>query len=317
MVSAPRPAVRIERDSSGPIEVVWLDNAKLRLGLVPALGGRLLSVRFAATELFWRNDSLLDDRLLPVSGHVPTPTAGPMGDWVNYGGDKTWVAPQGWDGPAQWAGPPDPVLDSGQYTVDVEAGSVTLTSGADPRTGLRLTRTVTLLPGSASYRLTLTATNVSTRPVRWALWNVTQLPGGGAVEAGIEADHEAPVVGLVEGTGVPAYRFTAPDRVVVPSQDIVGKLGFPGSAGWVAYAGNEATMTQSFAVQAGAEYPDRGSPLEVWLEHPLPQPLAELGGLDPPARIVECEVLGPVTDLAPGARMALTIDTRITPTVPR
>ena len=90
------------------------------------------------------------------------------------------------------------------------------------------------------------------------------------MEAGIEADHEAPVVGLVEGTGVPAYRFTAPDRVVVPSQDIVGKLGFPGSAGWVAYAGNEATMTQSFAVQAGAEYPDRGSPLEVWLEHPLP-----------------------------------------------
>ena len=62
-----------------------------------------------------------------------------------------------------------------------------------------------------------------------------------------------------------------------------------------------------FDVDPAGEYPDEGSPLEIWLEHPLPDPLAELGDQDPPARIVELEVLGPLTTLAPGAATALTI----------
>ena len=38
-------------------------------------------------------------------------------NWKNYGGAKTWPAPQGWDGEGQWPGPPDPVLDSGTLRV--------------------------------------------------------------------------------------------------------------------------------------------------------------------------------------------------------
>ncbi len=125
---------------------LWLDNGIVRLGFVPESGGRLLSVRVGPVELLWRNPLLLDDDLTPVGGHVLAPNDGRMGDWVNYGGDKTWPAPQGWDGPHQWAGPPDPVLDSGPYTVDATQDSVTLTSGDDPRTGLRLTRRFSLTP---------------------------------------------------------------------------------------------------------------------------------------------------------------------------
>jgi hypothetical protein len=300
------------RRDSGPLEVLWLDNGLLCLGLVPALGGRVLSVRYGTVELLWRNRKLLDDRLQPINDRAPSPNSGLMGDWVNYGGDKTWPAPQGWDEDTQWAGPPDPVLDSGPYAVDVENGvTVTMTSGDDPRTGLRLTRAVTLLPGELSYRLVLTAENISDCPVRWALWNVTQLPGGGDVHIGLDPKREPGVVDLVAGTGNPEFRYAGPDRVVVPRQEVVGKLGFPGSAGWVSYRTAEATLTQSFVVDSAAEYPDSGSPLEVWLEHPLPRPLAALGGLNPPAHIVECEVLGPLTQLAPGARGSLEIDVRV------
>jgi hypothetical protein len=303
--------VEFRRDDSGPLEVLWLDNGSLRLGLVPALGGRVLSVRFGATELLWRNEKLLDERLWPVSGQAPSPNSGRMGDWVNYGGDKTWPAPQGWDDDAQWAGPPDQVLDSGPYAAAVESVEggvvVTMTSGDDPRTGLRLTRMITLLPGQASYRLALTATNISGRPVRWALWNVTQLPGGGDVHIGLVPEREPGVVDLVAGTGNPEFYYAATDLVVVPRQEVVGKVGFPGSAGWVSYRTAEATLTQSFTVDPAAEYPDSGSPLEVWLEHPLPRPLASLGGLNPPAHIVECEVLGPLTELEPGGRRSLEI----------
>lgn len=287
--------------------VTWLDNGVVRLGFVPAVGGRLLSFRYRGTELLWRNRVLLDDDLAPVAGHVLAPNDGRMGDWVNYGGDKTWPAPQGWDGPDQWAGPPDPVLDSGPYTVDLTDG-VAMTSGADRRTGLRLTRRFRLRP--QGYVLDLTAVNLSDRPVRWALWNVTQFPGGGDVFVALR-EHPAPVVDLVAGTGNP--RWSRVDGgALVPAQDVVGKLGFPGAAGSLSYTRDGLRTTCAFAVDPAATYPDRGSPVEVWLEHPLPEPLAALGNLAPPAHIVECEVLGPLTDLAPGASAALTITVDVT-----
>jgi hypothetical protein len=273
--------------------VTWLERGDLRLGLVPELGGRLLSVRHRGVELLWRNPALLGDDL---RGEY-APNSGRMGDWVNYGGDKTWPAPQGWDGPDQWPGPPDPVLDSGPYSVAADGDTVTMTSAPDPRTGLRFVRAVTILDDG--YRLDLRAENVSERPVRWALWNVTQFPGGGSVTAGLRRPD---VVALVAGTGTPEYTVDG-DRLVVPAQDVVGKLGVPGTAGWVTYG----ALTLSFEVDPAGEYPDEGSPLEIWLEHPLPSPLASLGDLDPPARIVELEILGPLTTLEPGASTALTI----------
>lgn len=310
------PAARIERTGG---DVLWLDNGVLRLGLVPALGGRLLSLRRVsggdARELLWRNDRLLTAELTPRPGHEPRPHAGSLGDWANYGGDKTWPAPQGWDSDAQWAGPPDPVLDSGPYTAEPEQtpdlAAVTLTSGADPRTGLRLSRRFELRPGQCGYRLRLTAVNTSERTVRWALWNVTQLAADGP--GGTYLASPPSVNPLLSGTGFPRWCELDGDRVYVPHQDVVGKLGFPAATGWLAHVGDGTTLTQRFPVEAGAEYPDAGSRAEVWLEHPLPTPLAALGDLDPPARIVECEVLGRLTTLAPGQRTTLTLDCAVTP----
>lgn len=286
-------------------EPVWLDNGVLRLGFLPVLGGRLLSLRHAGVEVLWRNPRLLDEELRPVGGHRFGPNSGEMGDWVNYGGDKTWPAPQGWSGGHEWPGPPDPVLDSGPYAVAVDGLSVTLTSADDPRTGLRLTRRFTLHPTESGYRLDLVATNTGDRPVRWALWNVTQLPGGD-VHIGLADRPEPRIIDLIPAAQRVAHQVLG-DRVVVPRQRTVGKLGFPGSTGWVTHLGPSHSLTQRFGVDRAAEYPDGGSPLEVWLESPLPQPIAALGNLNPPDEIVECEVLGPLTTLAPGARTTLAI----------
>jgi hypothetical protein len=113
-------------------------------------------------------------------------------------------------------------------------------------------------------------------------------------------------VALIAGTGYPRYELVG-GGARVPAQDVVGKLGFPGAAGSLSYERAGHRVTYTFPV-VDAEYPDRGSPVEVWLEHPLPAPLAALGDLDPPAHIVECEVLGPLTDLAPGDRTSLTVE---------
>ncbi|OQO89701.1 hypothetical protein B1813_22655 [Saccharomonospora piscinae] len=299
----------------GAPTVVWLSNDRLRLGIVPELGGRLLSLsRQDGRELLWRDENLLTDELRFRDGHVHRPVAGSLGDWVNYGGDKTWPAPQGWESRDQWAGPPDPVLDSGAYavTTDVRDGlaTVTLTSGDDPRTGLRLRRRFELRDGGDGYRLTLSALNTSGRSVRWALWNVTQLAADG--EGGTLVGGPERVTRLLAGTGYPRWEQRG-DATYVPHQEVVGKLGFPAATGWLSHTGDDTTLTQRFAVDPGAEYPDRGSRVEVWLECPLPEPLAELGGLNPPARIVECEVLGPLTTLRPGEETTLSIDVEVRP----
>lgn len=312
----------VEVDSApGRPDVVWLDNGHLRIGAVPALGGRILSIQVDGVETLWRNAALLDDRLHPVAGHVPGPVAGRLGDWNNYGGDKTWPAPQGWSGMEEWAGPPDPVLDSGPYEWTVEddivpdSVQVTMRSGDDPRTGLRLERALTVTAGSYRYELELRAVNASDRTVRWSLWNVMQRrsdqPGSGGVDIGVgvapAAGESADVVAVLAGTGLPRDERSGPGHVHVPHQDVVGKIGFPTAVGWVAHVAGGTTCTISFDVDPAATYPDGGSRVEVWLEHPQPQPLADLGDLDPPDRIVEVEVLGPLTELAPGERTTLTL----------
>ncbi|GAA4889300.1 DUF4380 domain-containing protein [Streptomonospora salina] len=316
-MSAP---VRSTREGAGPHERIALDNGVLRLTAAPGLGGRVLSLRTAGgAEFLYRNPRLLDEDLQVREGVRLGPTEGPMSAWNNVGGDKTWPAPQGWDGPGEWAGPPDPVLDSGAYAARTETtadGSavLTMTSGDDPRTGLRLSRRVTMAPEASGYRLDLGAVNTSGTPRTWALWNVTQLDGGGGppdgsggVYVGVRGGDAPPAVPLVTGDADPRVVDHAPGVVRVPAQDVVGKVGFPTAAGWISHVGPAGTLTQTFAAVEG-RYPDHGSRAEVWLEYPLERPLEHLGGLRPVDRVVECEVLGPLTELAPGDAASLTVD---------
>jgi hypothetical protein len=289
----------------GHHDVHWLAAGDLVLGVVPSLGGRLLSIRLDGCELLWRNDALLTDDLQPVTGHVPRPMHGVLGDWHNYGGDKTWPAPQGWSSPAEWAGPPDPVLDSGPYDVEVDHAngsiSLTVTSAPDPRTGLQLSRTLTVGDDSG-FQLRLAARNTSAAVVTWSLWNVTQLAGGGVVDVAVGTRFTEPVE-LAIGTGVPSWRRTDETTIEIGPQDVVGKLGFPHATGTLSYRHRDAGITWEFPVDDDATYPDGGSRAEVWMEYPQPAPLATLGGLDPPDRIVECEVLSPLRTLVPGGTM--------------
>ncbi|MEE2038041.1 hypothetical protein Q8791_12525 [Nocardiopsis sp. CT-R113] len=334
-------AVTVERDTSGAHELVVLDNGVLRVTAAPALGGRILSVRHLGREHLYRNPRLLGEDLQPVAGVVLGPVGGPMSAWHNVGGDKTWPAPQGWDGPDQWAGPPDPVLDSGAYAAETATaadGSATLTmnSADDQRSGLRLVRRLTLEPGASGYRLDLEAVNTSGVPREWALWNVTQIEGGhgtgrpaagrgtgpggesGGDGRGADTGGHGVYVGvsgtgphtvpLVAGDANPATVEHTPSVVRVPAQDVVGKVGFPTASGWLANVGAAGTLTQRFAVDGGAAYPDGGSRVQVWLEYPVEHPLEHLGGLCPVDRVVECEALGPLTVLDPGGSTALTVE---------
>jgi hypothetical protein len=237
-----------------------------------------------------------------------------MAAWRNYGGDKTWPAPQGWDGPGQWAGPPDPVLDSGPYRWTIaeygDRARLTMTSGADPRSGLTIERVVDVVTGTTTVTVTHRLVNTGSRPVRWAPWNVLQLPGpvagaGDGWFAGVD-DTDVPVRGLLAGTGLPSWTVDA-GVAQVTGQDVVGKLAVPGASGWLATVSGGYTVAQHFAVDPAGLYPDDGARAEVWLECPQERGIESLGGLRPTARILETEVLGPLADLAPGEHTELTV----------
>lgn len=312
--------LRVDAGDGSRPDVIWLENDRLRLGVVPALGGRLLSACVDGVETLWRDPALLDADLHPVGGHTPVPHDGDMSVWVNYGGDKTWPAPQGWSSPQEWAGPPDSVLDSGAYAWEGERhddGSVgvRMTSAPDPRTGLVLERRFRLGAAESGYDLRLTATNSSARPVRWALWNVSQRAAGtgeGGVWIDVDADAPAEPVTLVVGTAAPQWGAVGRSCIHIPHQDVVGKLGFPTASGRLTHVADGTTTTMTFAPDRAAEYPDGGSRAEVWMEHPLDAPLDHLGGLQPAHRIVEIEVLGPQRELSPGEEMTLDVRVDVT-----
>ncbi len=320
-------STRIEVDDTGARRVLWLRTADVCVGVVPALGGRVLSLVTRAGEHLFRNPELLDDAIHETAkatelGEAPDRA---LGSWINWGGDKTWPAPQGWSGPGEWPGPPDPVLDGGPYdaswSLEDGCARVDMLSPDDQRTGLRLGRRVEVAPGSSGYRLTSTFTNIGDREIRWAIWQVVQLPGSEApaqvrpdtrlgIWVGTEADpgEREPgksVVHLIAGTAdLQVDRGCAP-VAWVPPQDVVGKVGFPSASGWVAHVATDRVTALRFAPDRAGPYPDRESRVEVWLEHPLDEPLPHLGGLQPRHRVAECEVLGPLRTMAPGSSARL------------
>lgn len=310
----PTDHVSTRIDSSGPDDVYWLSNRRLTLGLVPALGGRLLSFQLDGRELLYRNPRLLDDHLHRLDDRHLPPLDGTLASWRNYGGDKTWPAPQGWSGPAEWAGPPDPVLDSGCYQADlVESGygaTLTMTSADDLRSGLRLSRTLALPGDSTEFTLEHRFTAVD-RPVEWAIWNILQLcgdPSGDPTEGWYaEVDSRPnPVIRLLSGNGFPRYKVTG-GVVFVPCQPMVGKLGVPGATGRISTLVAGVEVYQRFSPDTQANYTDRGSRAEIWLECPLEDGLAHLGGLKPDTFIIESEVLGPLVLLKPGQSAELIV----------
>ena len=104
---------RVEVDDSGRARVLWLQTDDVRVGVVPALGGRVLSLVTRAGEHLFRNRELLDDAVHPTReiAEIQKASNGALGSWLNWGGDKTWPAPQGW-----MAGP---TLPAGMLTIAV------------------------------------------------------------------------------------------------------------------------------------------------------------------------------------------------------
>lgn len=302
-----------------------LDNGLVRLVAVPDIGGRVMAYDLGPHPFFYVEPALAGKLFTPEENQGD----GSLAAWKNYGGDKTWPAPQGWDNDRQWHGPPDPVLDSGRYRLDAlradeQAAVVRMVSPPDARTGVQITRALTLRPHTSRVRLDLAFANVSARPVRWSIWDVVQLNAARRLPDGTTAHDPACVVTVPLN---PASRFARGYNVMFGADDNpqwqadaeaglfrapyrwqIGKVGLDSPAGWVAFFGGESgfAFVEHFAYEPGADYPDDGATVEVWTVG-----AGQVGSLDYAGsgiNLMETELLSPLRTIPPGASAAFSVE---------
>lgn len=309
--------MRLTEFDSGDAELPLyrVENDAIVLTFLPAVGGRLLSITADGHELLWRSAAHFDENLRVVLPRAAWPAVdGTFASWSNVGGSKTWPAPQGWSGEGEWAGPPDAVLDSGAWRIDsVESAGgveVTMTSADDPRTGLRIVRRIRLPALGRTFAQHTTFTNVTARPVRWAIWEVAQVDtasGAGRdideasvrVSVSAESVSDESVVDLGTYSGVPHFDVVGTETRFAIREGVT-KRGFPSATGRMAYVSPSGGLEVAFDPHPGATYPDSGSRAELWMQSPLAAPIAELSGLHPTAWLAELEVLSPLTTIGAG-----------------
>jgi hypothetical protein len=142
----------------------------LALSLVPSVGGRIMSLRWRGSELYFVHPELRGRPPQAVLAEADGAT------FPLWGGDKTWLAPQD-----RWPDAvPFPTLDSGGYELTVERATaeeatVAMLSAVDDASGMQVRRTVSVSVGAVPWTVTSEVTNRSGRTALWAPWDVQML----------------------------------------------------------------------------------------------------------------------------------------------
>ena len=145
---------------------ILLSNGRVEAVIVPAIG-RVMQFRFAGEEdgPFWENRAL--------AGIKPEPESK---EWGNFGGDKTWPAPQSdWPKLTPRAWPPPVAFDSMPVQATVDGFLVKLISAIDPHYGIRAYREINLALDRPVMTITTNYEKVSGQPFRVSVWVITQL----------------------------------------------------------------------------------------------------------------------------------------------
>lgn len=212
----------------------------------------------------------------------------PGKDWVNFGGDKLWPAPQD-----RWGWPPDPEIDAGPYKVKILPGPKILATGTpSKKLGIQFIREISHeKPGLVIIKNTIV--NVSKRPVQWSIWEVAQIdsPNDVSIEASKKFESGyyafkdmAPPPGSVKSVGASRQGLVLTRN---PSRNF--KIGSDVNPGWAMASHPRSLLEISAVRKLSGEFPDNGCTIEVY-SNPDPD------------SYMEVELLSPVRTLAPGKR---------------
>ncbi len=268
-----------------------LSNGQVEAVIVPKIG-RVMQFRFKDGEnTFWENDQ--------ISGQAPNPKSL---EWDNFGGDKTWPAPQSeWEQITGRSWPPPATFDSITVTARVNRSEVTLISPIDPFYGIRIYRKITLEPHKPVMRITTTYEKVKGQPQNVSVWIVTQLRDPLAVYAALPQPSLFPEGYNKQSENLPA-NLKVDNGLLSLTRDRnqSHKIGSDGST--LLWMGEKVSVRIDSPRVLGLTYPDNNSSAEIYTN-------------EDPKAYVELEFLSPLKTLKVGEKMDLTTTYTLIPRI--
>jgi hypothetical protein len=188
----------------------------------------------------------------------------------------------------------------------LEGGAIRFTPAPDTEYGIQREFDVSLAPTSSQVTVVHRVTNVGEKPTSLAPWVLTVLAPGGVEIIPLPPHHPHP--GDPKNARSPADfapnetmilwpffdfkdpRWTFGSKYITLKQDAkMGptKIGLAHQMGWIGYLNGNTLFVKRFDYQEGKHYPDRGCNFETFTNQDM----------------LEMESLGPVVELAPGAKV--------------
>ena len=262
-----------------------MTNGTVELVFVPQIGRIMRYAFVGGKNVLWENPTLFGKTV---------DLKNPGKDWVNFGGDKLWPAPQ-----SRWNWPPNPVLDAGGHTVTVvEDGRLLVVGTASAKDGIRFSRTIVMAATGTKVTFFNTMSSVAKdRAVSWSVWEVAQVD---------EPDRAIlPLRRSRFKNGYYAFKGNEPAESQLKRRHLRlnftrskgkgAKIGGASPEGWLASEKNGIRFRVWAKYPLPGQYPDDGCAQEIWSN---PDPL----------KYMELELLSPITTLAP--RKSYTFETR-------
>jgi hypothetical protein len=303
---APAPAraghAGLDREAA-EMEKIELTDGKTTVGVLPSLGGRVVSLGVVGGE------NLLDSDPKYWKGPFPKPALEtPFAPW---NGRIVWAGPQSgfWSqqdlrqdlkaARAVW--PPDPFTEAGWFEVmERTATRLRLKGAISPVTGLALEHEYEIT-GERTVRMKVTATNGRATPVSWDLWPNTRVRPDGWVYVPLGPEPPRVDSGREEKIGAYPYQveggwasFRPGVRPTPPQEKLWTKLYVQPERGLIAFFYRRHLLL----IRAPVVPRERLHPEQAFIE------LYKGAALDPAEDILELEMHGRYETLAPGASMS-------------
>ena len=260
-----------------------LSNSQVEAIIVPAIG-RIMQFRLVGGEnTFWENSQ--------IYGKLPQIKSE---EWDNFGGDKTWPAPQSeWEKITTISWPPPATFDSLPVEIKVQNNELTLISEIDPFYGIRSYRKITLEPNKPIMKITTTFEKVEGDAQQVSVWTITQLNEPVSVYALIPQNSIFPQGYNQQSEDNPANLKI--DRGILSlkrDRNKAHKIGTDAST--LLWVGENVAVRMDSPRIDQVIYPDNNSSAEIYTNY------------DPKA-YVELEFLSPLKTLQVGEKMDLTV----------
>ncbi len=271
-------STRIEKIAyNGWTQAFAMSNGRVEAIVVPAVG-RVMQLRLTGEKEgpFWENRAL--------DGKSPDSQSE---EWIIFGGDKSWPAPQSeWEKITGRAWPPPKAFDAMAVETAVDGEALVLRSKIDPSYGIQEERRITLSEGEAQMKIETIYHKVEGGAIRMGIWVITQmkdpekvfmvLPPNAHLEQSYKPQSSVlPSNLLVENSWVSCSRSSKEStKIGSEASDLVWA-----DARWI--------LAIHATRERAGEFPDKGSSAEIYTN-------------PDPNKYVELEMLGPLQELRRG-----------------